>query len=246
MNSMAMVLLLNAPSTVCVVGIVTGPMIFNMQLLTNLYLNSDPRVMGPEAQLGCGAVQITIGALFFFDLSHLVNSVAYFCTVVAALSLAKYVLSFAPLFFAAGEKGQRALVQLALFWTSYAFVIGAYATAMISTFEICICGLFIAWDLNGQIVTHYVLQMELPFFNVAPYALVPIGVALEFNFWNPLLELVDSRNNIHLTTLALWAALALKNAAHFRRMALLLQAKTAAAAAAGKKQNNKKKKVRRE
>merc|ERR1719242_1818158 len=198
MNSVAMVMMLDGPPSVCILGAICGPMIFNLQLLTNHYLNEEPRVIGPEAQMMCCVVMLMVSVLFYYRFLNVVWTLSIIVGVITCCSLIKYLVTFTPRLWVHAM----ARVQLALFWSSYAVICVLYCAGFISTFELCLLGVYISWDFNGQIVTHYVLQETLPIF--APWYWLTVGVVAEYYVWNPLLWLVDSKNNIHLTTIALW------------------------------------------
>lgn len=206
-----------------VLSMCSGPVIFNLELLTNHYLNQSPRVAGPEAQLAGALACLVIGTLFLLELHHFVQYVAWACPTIALCTLVTYAVHFAPRLSA----NRRALIQMSFCWASYVCIWFAYCSAWLSMFEVCVTGVFIAWDLNGQIVTHHVLHMELPLFTHCTYTflLLPFAVILETNYL-----LIDAKTDIHFATLALWVVLLTKNVRHFMSMTRLLETKTAAAA----------------
>merc|ERR1712083_800940 len=206
-------MMLDGPPSVCILGAICGPMIFNLQLLTNHYLKEEPRVIGPEAQMMCCVLMLAVSVLFYFRALGVVYVLAAVAGLISTCTLLKYVVTFGPKLFAKPT----ARTQLLLFWTSYLFICGLYWVRWLSTFELCLCGVYISWDFNGQIVTHDVLQETLPIFT--PYYWLTAGVVAEYYFFNPLVWMVDSKNNIHLTTIALWLYLGYKNWAHHLVMA---------------------------
>ena len=175
-----------------------------------------------KAQLICCIIQLMTSVVFYFKLSFMLTLLSYFSAFLSLFLLGMYIIKFFPKFL-----GKPVLLtQLFLFWASYATLGWLYWFQWISTFELCICFVYVSWDLNGQIVTHDVVKETLPIFKPI-YFLIPVGVMAEYYYFNPLLWLVDSRNNIHLTTLALWVVMAIKNFRHHIEMEnkLLMKAK---------------------
>jgi len=208
MNSVSAVTMFNANWFVCIFGTAVGPMIFNMQLMINHYLKQEPRVMGPEVQFGTCAIDIICAFLFYYKMTMVIQYISYATAGVAVFLLIKYVIQFLPKFIG----NPTILGQLSMFWASYGVVSILYLFGWISTFEMCICGVWISWDFNGQIVTHDILKEKLPTFK--PYYFLYCGVILEYYYFNPLVWMVDSKNNIHLTTLIMWGVFAYKNVTH--------------------------------
>eukprot|EP01084_Bolivina_argentea_P292957 503793_1 len=221
MNSVAMILLFNPPSRyICGIACISGPLIFHMQLLANHYLKIEPRVFGPEAQFGCATVDIIVSVLFYYQQVSVIKYVCYCAMVVAVFLILKYILMFLPKF----KDNATILSQYFMFVSSWGGLLTIYWFNWISTFEMCISGVYIAWDFNGQIVTHDILKETLPIFKPY-YYIIAIGPIFEYYYFNPLLWLVNSKNNIHITTITFWVLFAYKNITHHRTMAGKLLAK---------------------
>ena len=214
MNSIAMALLFNSSRFVCIFAVVSGPMIFNMQLLINHYLKQEPRVVGTEAQFLCSCMQFITAYLFHYGYLSIIRYCSYISAIASMFVLIKYYTLFIPKFLS----DPIILNQLFMFQLSYISICLSYWYGWLSTFELCVCGVYISWDLNGQIVTHDVVKEILPLFKPY-YLLIPIGVIIEYYYFNPLVWMVDSRNNIHLTTLIFVGIfMSVKNIRHYAMM----------------------------
>ena len=167
----------------------------------------------------CMAMMLTTSVLFYCRAMGIVFLLSVLAGLITFCTVIKYVVTFGPKLLA--KSGAR--TQLLIFRGSYLFLGVLYWYDWISTVELMFSGVYISWDWNGQIVTHDVLKEELPIFT--PHYWLTVGVIFEYYYFNPLVWMVDSKNNIHLTTLGLWLYLGYKNWSHFLLMANKLTVK---------------------
>jgi len=208
MNFCSIVLLFDMQRIPAMIGVASGALIFNMQLLTNYYLNEEPRVVGPESQMAIALAQCVVAALYYCKHAEVIFYVSTSATITLGCVLAKYILLFVPKFIFDAQR-RVILTQLAIFWTSYVIICAVYYAQWISTFEVCICCVIMSWDYNGQIVTHHVTKDTLPIFTPF-YLLIPAGVVAEFYCFHTVFK-----HQLHVTTMLLWVLLGYKNWKHF-------------------------------
>merc|ERR550525_989855 len=183
---------------------------------------------------------LVVSVLYYYRAMTMIHATGIIAASITMCTLIKYVVTFVPTLFAK----PRARTQLLVFWGSYLFISVLYLLDLISTFELMLCGVYISWDWNGQIVTHDVLKENLPIYT--PYYWLTAGVILEYYYFNPLVWMVDSKNNIHLTTLGMWLVLGFKNWSHQRLMSSKIISKSKGKGKGTKKKKHQNGKVKHE
>jgi len=232
MQSVAMLMMLDGPPIACILAAACPTMIFHMQLLADYYLKTTPRVMGPEAQILCSFLMMCSSVMYWHRMYGLIDVINLVSMVLTAAVCLKYVLMFTPKFWSLPA----ARTQLMITWSVQILNSALYAGGWISTFEVTVMGVYISWDYSGRIVTHFVVKEHLERFNLYFYFI--LGVVLEYYFFNPLVWMFDSRNNIHLTTIAMWLYLGYLNWTHFQVMAGKLIQKAERRAKSERKMNH--------